>query len=33
MKKKSHLIDLKKNNFEEIDLVVAVHPFEKTIKK
>ena len=33
-KKKSHLIDLKKNNFEEIDLVVVnFYPFEKTIKK
>ena len=32
-KKKSHLIDLKKNNFEEIDLVVVnFYPFEKIIK-
>ena len=33
-KKKSHLEDLKKNNFKEIDLVVVnFYPFEKTIKK
>ena len=32
-KKKSHLRDLKKNNFKEIDLVVVnFYPFEKTIK-
>ena len=33
-RKKSHLKDLKKNNFKEIDLVVVnFYPFEKTIKK
>jgi len=32
--KKSHLKDLKKNNFEEIDLVVVnFYPFEKTLGK
>ena len=32
--KKSHKKDLKKNNFEEIDLVIVnFYPFEKTLKK
>ena len=32
--KKSHIIDLKKNNFSEIDLVVVnFYPFEKTLKE
>ena len=31
---KSHLRDLKKNNFENIDLVIVnFYPFEKTLKK
>ena len=33
-KKKSHLKDLKDNNFENIDLVIVnFYPFEKTLKK
>ena len=33
-KNKSHIKDLKRNNFENIDLVIAnFYPFEKTIKK
>ena len=32
-KNKSHIRDLKKNNFEEIDLVIVnFYPFEKTLK-